>query len=84
MRRASILKLVALSAGLQNGDAHLKNFGVLYEDCAEQSSVRLAPAYDIITTSVYIKSDSMALLLAVRKPGPSTRCWYGLVVRHAT
>jgi len=30
MRRASILKLVALSAGLQNGDAHLKNFGVLY------------------------------------------------------
>ena len=40
----AFFKIVALSAGLKNGDAHLKNFGVLYEDCAERSSVRLAPA----------------------------------------
>ncbi|EJZ55925.1 HipA [Pseudomonas fluorescens R124] len=73
----AFFKIVALSAGLKNGDAHLKNFGVLYEDCAEQSSVRLAPAYDIITTSVYIKSDSMALLLGGSKAWPK----YKMLVR---
>lgn len=73
----AFFKIVALSAGLKNGDAHLKNFGVLYEDCAEQLSVRLAPAYDIITTSVYIKSDSMALLLGGSKAWPK----YKMLVR---
>ncbi|MBC8998028.1 type II toxin-antitoxin system HipA family toxin [Pseudomonas sp. N40(2020)] len=66
----AFFKIVALSAGLKNGDAHLKNFGVLYENCGEESAVRLAPAYDIITTSVYIKNDSMALLLGGSKAWP--------------
>ncbi|WP_323167869.1 type II toxin-antitoxin system HipA family toxin [Pseudomonas atacamensis] len=66
----AFFKIVALSAALKNGDAHLKNFGVLYEDCGEHSLIRLAPAYDIITTSVYIKSDSMALLLGGSKAWP--------------
>ncbi|UVL35022.1 type II toxin-antitoxin system HipA family toxin [Pseudomonas sp. B21-041] len=66
----AFFKIVALSAGLKNGDAHLKNFGVLYESCGEESSIRLAPAYDIITTSVYIKNDSMALLLGGSKAWP--------------
>ncbi|VVM78486.1 hypothetical protein PS659_02220 [Pseudomonas fluorescens] len=60
----------ALSSGLRNGDAHLKNFGVLYEDCGVDAPISLAPAYDIITTSVYIKSDSMALLLGGSKAWP--------------
>ncbi|RON83209.1 type II toxin-antitoxin system HipA family toxin [Pseudomonas fluorescens] len=66
----AFFKIVALSAGLKNGDAHLKNFGVLYENCGEESAIRLAPAYDIITTSVYIKNDSMALLLGGSKAWP--------------
>jgi len=66
----AFFKIVALSAGLKNGDAHLKNFGVLYENCGEHSSIRLAPAYDIITTSVYIRNDSMALLLGGSKAWP--------------
>ncbi|MFJ2485135.1 type II toxin-antitoxin system HipA family toxin [Pseudomonas sp. NPDC087639] len=66
----AFFRIVALSAGLKNGDAHLKNFGVLYENCGEESAVRLAPAYDIITTSVYIKNDSMALLLGGSKAWP--------------
>ncbi|WP_311884865.1 MULTISPECIES: type II toxin-antitoxin system HipA family toxin [unclassified Pseudomonas] len=66
----AFFKILALSAGLKNGDAHLKNFGVLYEDCGEESTIRLAPAYDIITTSVYIKNDSMALLLGGSKAWP--------------
>lgn len=66
----SFFKIVALSSGLKNGDAHLKNFGVLYEHCALDAQISLAPAYDIVTTSVYIKSDSMALLLGGSKAWP--------------
>lgn len=66
----SFFKIVALSAGLKNGDAHLKNFGVLYEHCAADALIDLAPAYDIVTTSVYIKTDSMALLLGGSKAWP--------------
>ncbi|MHC8389560.1 type II toxin-antitoxin system HipA family toxin [Pseudomonas sp. MDT2-39-1] len=66
----SFFKIVALSSGVKNGDAHLKNFGVLYEQCANDAQISLAPAYDIVTTSVYIKSDSMALLLGGSKAWP--------------
>lgn len=66
----SFFKIVALSSGLKNGDAHLKNFGVLYEHCGSDAQIRLAPAYDIVTTSVYIKADSMALLLGGSKAWP--------------
>ena len=66
----SFFKIVALSSALKNGDAHLKNFGVLYEHCGVDAQIRLAPAYDIVTTSVYIKADSMALLLGGSKAWP--------------
>jgi serine/threonine-protein kinase HipA len=66
----SFFKIVALSSALKNGDAHLKNFGVLYEHCGMDAQISLAPAYDIVTTSVYIKSDSMALLLGGSKAWP--------------
>ncbi|MBD9566553.1 type II toxin-antitoxin system HipA family toxin [Pseudomonas sp. PDM09] len=66
----SFFKIVALSSGLKNGDAHLKNFGVLYEHCGADAQFGLAPAYDIVTTSVYIKADSMALLLGGSKAWP--------------
>lgn len=66
----SFFKIVALSSGLKDGDAHLKNFGVLYEHCGADAPIHLAPAYDIVTTSVYIKTDSMALLLGGSKAWP--------------
>ncbi|MBV7546943.1 type II toxin-antitoxin system HipA family toxin [Pseudomonas sp. PDM26] len=66
----SFFKIVALSSALKNGDAHLKNFGVLYENCGMDAQISLAPAYDIVTTSVYIRSDSMALLLGGSKAWP--------------
>lgn len=53
---------VMLSCMLGNGDAHLKNFGVLYSDPVE-ADVRLAPAYDIVNTTHYIAEDSLALSL---------------------
>jgi len=46
---------------VRNGDAHLKNFGVLYP--APRSTVELAPAYDVVTTTVYISKDVPALTL---------------------
>ena len=39
---------------LANGDAHLKNWSLLYSD---QVTPRLSPAYDIVTTSVYIDGE---------------------------
>ena len=53
--------LIALNCALRNGDAHLKNFGVVYDDV--QGEARLAPVYDLVTTSVYLAKDSLALTL---------------------
>ena len=46
---------------LRNGDGHLKNYGVVYENDYEDA--RLAPIYDVITTTMYIKNDIPALKL---------------------
>jgi serine/threonine-protein kinase HipA len=56
-----LFTLIALNCALRNGDAHLKNFGIVYDDVEGES--RLAPVYDLVTTSVYLPSDSMALTL---------------------
>ena len=40
---------------LANGDAHLKNWSLIYPD---QRTPRLSPAYDIVTTNVYIKGET--------------------------
>lgn len=41
---------VAFSIMVRNGDAHLKNFGVLYRNATD---VWLAPMFDVVTTSIY-------------------------------
>jgi len=41
---------LALSVLLRNGDAHLKNFGVLYDAVGDQ---RLSPVFDVVTTAIY-------------------------------
>lgn len=61
-----LFAIVALSCILGNGDAHLKNFGLLYTD-PTQRSARLAPAYDIVNTTAYIPQDVLALDLAGNK-----------------
>lgn len=52
--------MIVINNLLQNGDAHLKNFGLIYDNI---DNIRLAPAYDIVCTTVYIKSDIPALNL---------------------
>jgi serine/threonine-protein kinase HipA len=56
-----LFTLIALNCALRNGDAHLKNFGILYDDVLGEA--RLAPIYDLVTTAVYLPKDSMALTL---------------------
>ena len=56
-----LFALIAMNCALRNGDAHLKNFGIVYDDV--QGEARLAPVYDLVTTSVYLPKDSMALTL---------------------
>jgi serine/threonine-protein kinase HipA len=66
-----LFTLIALNCALRNGDAHLKNFGIVYEDV--QGEARLAPVYDLVTTSVYLPKDSMALTLNGTTKWPSTK-----------
>ena len=55
---------------LANGDAHLKNWSLLYQD---KVTPGLSPAYDILTTSVYIDNETKyALNLGKNKE------WYGV------
>ncbi|CAN8142757.1 serine/threonine-protein kinase HipA [uncultured Thiomicrorhabdus sp.] len=53
-------KAMVLNQWLQNGDAHLKNFGVVYSSATD---IRLAPIYDVVSTTAYIKEDIQALTL---------------------
>ena len=46
---SKLIRLTVLNYVLGNSDAHGKNFGLLFHD----SSVRLAPAYDLVSTAVY-------------------------------
>jgi serine/threonine-protein kinase HipA len=41
---------VAFSVMVRNGDAHLKNFGLLYRSTQD---MWLAPMFDVVTTSIY-------------------------------
>lgn len=56
---------LVLSVMLRNGDGHLKNFGVLY--ASPLGAVTLAPVYDVVTTTAYIKKDVPALSLSGTK-----------------
>lgn len=65
-------KMVALSCIVRNGDAHRKNFCVLYDDTRSRTG-RLAPTFDVVTTTPYIPMDSMALTMAGSKRWPSRK-----------
>ena len=54
-------KMIVMNYLLKNGDAHLKNFGIIYTH--DLSTRRLAPAYDVINTLIYLKTDKPALSL---------------------
>lgn len=63
--RQQFFSTLVMSVMMRNGDAHLKNFGVLFTSPFE--AVQLAPVYDVVTTTAYIKNDVPALTLSGTK-----------------
>ena len=63
---ARLFTLHLINYALRNGDAHLKNFGLLY---TTENDARLSPVFDIVTVTVYphLLRDSPALTLAGKK-----------------
>ena len=68
---AQFFRSLVFSIAVRNGDAHRKNFGVLYDDAT--GPVSLAPTYDVVTTAAYIPKDSLALMLDGSKRWPDVR-----------
>lgn len=70
-------KLTLVNVRIKNGDAHLKNSGVIYNDLHNyqlggipEAERQLAPIYDVISTVPYIPNDTMALSLTGSKRWP--------------
>ncbi len=49
--KSRLFEYIALSVSLKNGDAHLKNFSLIYD--TPRGDVRLSPLYDVVTTMIY-------------------------------
>ena len=61
---------VVLSVVLRNGDAHLKNFGLLYTH-PDAEDAKLSPQYDLVNTTVYLPKDTLALKMNKSKSWPT-------------
>lgn len=66
--REQFALIVLYSCAIENGDAHLKNFSVLYGN--PEGQIEFAPAYDIISTTPYLPKDTLALTLEGAKRFP--------------
>ena len=68
------IKRLLVNILLANGDAHLKNWSLIFQD---KVNPRLSPAYDILTTSVYVNNEKeFALNLA------KTKNWFEVSKEH--
>ena len=54
-------KMLVFHFLIGNGDGHIKNFSLLYND--DLKKITLAPAYDIVCTGIYHLSDAMSLYI---------------------
>jgi len=57
-----IFTVLIMNHFLRNGDAHLKNFGILYEN--DYTDAVMAPIFDVVCTTVYIEKDIPALKMS--------------------
>ncbi|MHB8254412.1 MAG: type II toxin-antitoxin system HipA family toxin [Acidiferrobacter sp.] len=72
-----LFERVALSCWMRDGDAHLKNFGLLYD--RPNGPRWLAPIYDVVCTDIYPELDGLlALKMHKKKTFPS----YTEIVRY--
>ncbi|MCC7410908.1 MAG: HipA domain-containing protein, partial [Gammaproteobacteria bacterium] len=61
---AEFVRRLVVNILIGNGDAHLKNWSVIYPD---KVTPQLAPAYDLVSTIHYVQNDSLALNLGGEK-----------------
>lgn len=61
---AEFIRRFVFNALIGNGDMHLKNWSVIYPD---KRAAAIAPAYDFVSTVLYMKSESLALNFADTK-----------------
>ncbi|MEZ5536569.1 MAG: type II toxin-antitoxin system HipA family toxin [Thiolinea sp.] len=73
-------KLTLLNVRIRNGDAHLKNSGILYTNLAGYTQGRIpdtvrkpAPVFDLVSTVPYLPQDTMALTLTGTKRWPKQK-----------
>lgn len=86
---SDFFKLNVINVLVRNGDAHLKNSGIVYDDLKgyQQGSLpiqnrKLAPIFDVVSTVVYIKNDSMALTLTGSKRWPKWKVLEQFAITH--
>lgn len=61
---AEFIKRLVFTILIANGDMHLKNWSLLYKD---RKTPSLAPAYDYVSTKLYLPHDKLALSIAGEK-----------------
>jgi len=61
---AEYIRRLVVTVLIGNGDAHLKNWSVIYGDTV---TPQLSPAYDLVSTVGYVANDSLALNLGGEK-----------------
>jgi len=82
-------KLTLVNILVRNGDAHLKNSGVLYGNLKNYQQGefpkverQLAPIFDIVSTVPYIPNDTMALSLTGSKRWPKWKVLHQFARQH--
>ncbi|NOR42846.1 MAG: type II toxin-antitoxin system HipA family toxin [Gammaproteobacteria bacterium] len=66
----TLFKMLVHSCMVGNGDAHLKNYAMLYDDI---EAMRLSPLYDVVNTQIYMPADTLALKLGKSKNFPDRK-----------
>jgi len=61
---AEFMRRLVVNILIGNGDAHLKNWSVIYRD---KVTPQLSPAYDLVSTIHYVQNDRLALNLGGEK-----------------
>ena len=61
---AEFIRRLVVNILVGNGDAHLKNWSVIYKD---KVTPQLSPAYDLVSTIHYVQNDKLALNLGGEK-----------------
>ena len=61
---AEFIRRLVVNILIGNGDAHLKNWSVIYKD---KVMPQLSPAYDLVSTIHYVQNDCLALNLGGEK-----------------